>query len=455
MNDPTHPLEATKHFEPEDLVSDSDNRHVLLLKPGDQVGDFVIDELIASGGEGVVYRGHELERRESVAIKILHSLRKSKNFHREMEMVQRLAHPNIVTAFKVGDFTGLSYIAMELLSGPDLYRHVCKHGPLDWQTSSNFVLQVARALAHAHDRNLTHHDVKPGNIIKHGESRVKLADLGLASIVWAGDRPAIDEIETNDPTGLHDDDVSESEKSRVGGIAGTLHYMAPEGVNSRHNADKRADIYSLGATWFYLLTGRERLRGRTLSELLNNLTLHKRFRKLPPDSLPSSLLGIYERMVAYDPTDRHADCHELISELEHAFAREGAPGAGDTIELLVVEDSRFDMLRTIGILRSTNRSLNIHQAMTLGEGINLCRDQKLDLVLLDLNLPDSSGVETLRQFRNSAPDIPLIVLTAETSKETHQECLAAGCNGFISKDQTAQTLERHIFVTLSRSSAIT
>jgi serine/threonine protein kinase len=464
------PLDATRQFESKDSNSDpstqdvdqgneaedfkagASTRVVLELKPGDQVGEFVIDDLIASGGEGSVYRGHDLVGHENVAIKILHTLRRSKRFHREMEMVQRLAHPNIVTAIKVGDFNGLPYIAMELLSGPDLNRQVLRDGPLDWRTSSSYIIQIARALGHAHERDLTHHDVKPGNIIKHGEARVKLVDLGLASMGWPGGHRTVEQFEEDELPTLLEDSHGTTDSS-TGAFAGTLHYMAPEQVHLRHYAEKKADIYSLGATWFYLLTGRERLRGRTLSELLTNLARRNQFRELPKELLPASMIGIYERMVASDPDERHTNCQELISDLEHALAKEGSSQTEDTVEVLVIEDSRIDMLRTISILRSTNRSLNIHQALTLGEGLKFCSSQKVDLVLLDLNLPDSSGVETVRTFRKFAGDVPLIVLTGETNQETNQGCLTAGCNSFISKDQTARTLERHIFVTLSRAGA--
>lgn len=446
-------LEATHDFEPKATDSNANPRDILELKPGDHVGEFVIDELIASGGEGSVYQGHELELQENVAIKILHSSSKIKRFHQEMELVQRLAHPNIVTAFKVGDFNGLPYIAMELLSGPDLYSQIRETGPIDWQTSSAYILQIARALAHAHDRDLVHHDVKPGNIIKQGETRVKLVDLGLASIQWSGDHHRFDEIELDHVTRGLVGDANWPGTSNSVTFSGTLHYMAPEQLHLRRNTEKTVDIYGLGATWFYLLTGTERLRGRTMSDLLNNLSRGNGFRELSPGSLPPSLLRIYERMVAYDPGERHANCHELISDLECALSKEGIVQPKETIEVLVVEDSRVDMFRTIQILRNTNRSLNIRQATTLGEAIKYCSDQEIDLALLDLNLPDSSGVETVRKFRNSAPSVPLIVLTGETNKETHLGCLAAGCNGFISKDQSARTLEHHIFVVLSRSSA--
>ncbi len=462
MNDPKKqidgqtfslPLDATHDFEPKATYSNANPWDILELKPGDHLGEFVIDELIASGGEGSVYRGHGVERQESVAIKILHRSSKIKRFHQEMEMVQRLAHPNIVTAFKVGDSNGLPYIAMELLSGPDLFSQIRETGPIDWQTSSAYSLQIARALAHAHDRDLVHQDVKPGNIIKHGEARVKLVDLGLASIQWSGDYHQFDGIELDHVTRRLVGDANWPGMSSVGAFSGTLHYMAPEQIHLRRNAEKTVDIYSLGATWFYLLTGTERLRGRTMSDLLNNLLRGNCFRELSPGSLPPSLLGIYERMVAYDPGERHANCHELISDLEYALSKEGIVQPKETIEVLVVEDSRVDMFRIIRILRSTNRSLNIRQATTLGEALKYCSDQEIDLALLDLNLPDSSGVETVRKFRNSAPSVPLIVLTGESNKETQLGCLAAGCNSFISKDQTARTLEHHIFVALSHSRA--
>ena len=151
------------------------------LQKGDQVGRFVIEEPLGRGGEGNVFRGFDAHGKQA-AIKILHNMRVSDRFRREMQLARHLAHPNIVTAYEVGEFRGLPFITMELLKGPDLHIQVRDSGPLDWMVSSHYILQTARALAHAHHRDLIHRDVKPGNIIMDGDGVVKLVDLGLAAL---------------------------------------------------------------------------------------------------------------------------------------------------------------------------------------------------------------------------------------------------------------------------------
>ncbi|MGI9470175.1 MAG: serine/threonine protein kinase, partial [Rubripirellula sp.] len=305
------------------------------LEQGQRIGSFVVDEALGRGGEGHVYRGRDASGKAG-AIKILHNMRVSDRFRREMHMVRQLAHPNIVTAYEVGEFRGLPFITMELLSGPDLHVLVRDSGPLDWQVSAQYVLQAVRALAHAHRRDLVHRDIKPGNLILHGDSTVKLVDLGLAAMSTSAEgMDSVFHFETQD-----------------GHLAGTLPFMAPEQARSLANATIQADIYGLGATWFYMLTGRERLRGESFSDQIANLLVRRRFNALRPGTLPEQLERIYQRMVAYNPNDRYDSCELLAEDLESALIDAGETVAMvDGINVLVVEDSRTDMLFTIEMLR--------------------------------------------------------------------------------------------------------
>ncbi len=404
------------------------------LQKGVQIGRFVIDDALGRGGEGNVYRGHD-ESGEPAAIKILHNMRVSDRFRREMHLVRRLAHPNIVTAYEVGEFRGLPFITMELLRGPDLHVLVRDSGPLNWMVSTQYILQAARALAHAHRRDLIHRDIKPGNLILNGDDTVKLVDLGLAAMCG------------ND-TGM--DSVFQFE-TKEGHLAGTLPYMAPEQARSLANATVRSDIYALGATWFYLVTGMERLRGKSFSKQFENLLVRRRFNALPDECMPESLRNIYRRMVAYNVSDRYESCEELTEELERVLETAGEKVCVEGINVLVVEDSRTDMLFTIGMLRRSNSTLTIHQSRTLADGLGICKQMSIDLVLLDLTLPDSAGVETVTRFREVMPEVPLVVLTGLSQEEVGAACLAAGADTFISKSGiTAHRMERTIFVTLSR-----
>lgn len=408
--------------------SDALNR-VSSLGTGDFVGRYTIDEQLGRGGEAYVFRGHDSVGGEAAAIKIVHNARISERFRREMRMVRKLAHPNIVTAYEVADFHGLPFIAMELLRGPDLNACVRENGPRGWLNSSRYILQTARALAHAHHRKLIHRDVKPGNIMLNGNDQVKLVDLGLAVMAMG---PSTDEPQ--DPN-----------------IAGTLPYMAPEQARSLAAATAASDIFSLGATWFYLLTGKPRLRGNSYRRQFENLLLKRSFNVLPDNCLPGKLEAIYQRMVEYDPDDRYGSCDEVAADIEHELAIVGEAVEPDVINILVVEDSRTDMHRTIEVLRRTNQSLQIHQARTLAEGINAYNSVPVDLILLDLMLPDSEGVDTVKAIHDVAPNIPIVVLTGASDAEIDEECFQAGAIAFVSKlELTAHRMERMIFVTLSR-----
>mgnify|MGYP001546631839 FL=1 len=405
------------------------------LSAGVRVGRFIVDGPLGRGGEASVYRGHD-DVGEPAAIKILQNIQVSDRFRREMHVVRQLAHPNIVTAYEVGDFRGLPFIAMELLRGPDLHVLVRDSGPLNWQTSARYMLQAARALEHAHQRDLIHRDIKPANLILNGNDLIKLADMGLASMV--GHDASIDSV-----GGF---------KTKHGHLAGTLPYMAPEQARSLADATVQSDIYGLGATWFYLLTGRERLPGETFSEQFQNLLLERRFEELPRDLLPDSLRQVFEKMLAYDAKDRYASCDQLSNDLERALVGCGeAAGGVAGIDVLVVEDSQTDMLLTIKMLKRSNSTLSIHQARTLADGLEICSRLPINLALLDLSLPDSSGVATVSRFREKVPQLPLVVLTGMSQDEVGSACLQAGADTFISKSSlTPHRMERTIFVTLSR-----
>lgn len=414
------------------------------LDVGDQVGRFVIDGPLGRGGVGDVYKGHDAASGEEAAIKVLHNVRVSERFRREMQMVEQLAHPNIVTAYESGEFCGLPFITMELLRGPDLNVHVRDQGPLGWLASTRYILQVTRALEHAHQRDLIHRDIKPGNIILNGEDVVKLVDLGLAAISPGA-------LGHSSVLGVIVDQSQPQHETQEGHLAGTLAYMAPEQARSLAAANIRSDIFSLGATWFYLLTGKTRLRGESFSKQFENLLVRKSFRSLPNECLPDGLRKIYRRLIAYEPMDRIANCGDLAAELERALAVTGESVATDDINVLVVEDSHTDMLLTIEMLRRTNQSVTIHQAKSLAEGIESHRQNKMDMVLLDLTLPDSSGIETVASFRHAAPRVPIVVLTGLSEEEASDACLRAGATSFVSKSGlSAHKLERTIFITLSR-----
>ena len=410
----------------------------LVLFQGQRVGSFKVQTPLGRGGEGTIYRGSD-EHGNTAAIKILHNMRVSDRFRREMQMVRELAHRNIVTAYEVGEFQGLPFIAMELLEGPDLNQQVKQHGELDWRTTTKYVMQIAHALSHAHQRDLVHRDVKPANIILDGHGGVKLVDLGLAS-------------KAPNEDGLHS--VFQF-VTQEGQLAGTLPFMAPEQAKALMNAKQQSDIYSLGASWFYLLTARGRLQGKSFEEQMRNLIINRSFNDLDSILLPERLMRIYRRMTAYNIDDRYSDCEQLIGELSNALVELGEELVlSNDVNVLVVEDSKADMILTLNLVHRANPSVMIHQAASLAEAFPICREKPIDMVLLDLTLPDSTGIDTVVRFREQCKEVPLAVLTGLSEEQASSESLMAGADTFISKEElSARRMERIIFITLSRCGA--
>ncbi len=177
-----------------------------------------------------------------VAIKVLsaavtHEPEAIARFEREMKAVGKLNHPNIVQAYDAGEVNGTHYLAMEYIDGTDLKKLVNDRGPMSVVNACQAIRQAALALASAHEAGLVHRDIKPSNLLLTKSGQIKLLDLGLARL--AG------EAATNT-----------SDLTTEGESFGTPDYMAPEQWEDAHSADARTDLYALGCTLFFLLTGR-------------------------------------------------------------------------------------------------------------------------------------------------------------------------------------------------------
>jgi serine/threonine protein kinase len=222
----------------------------------------------------------------------------SKRFLREVEAAAKLIHPNIVTAFDADEAEGTSFLVMEFVDGADLSTLVKLDGPLSIEMAVNCLLQAARGLEYAHTKGVVHRDIKPRNLLLDRDGNVKILDMGLAR------------VETS--SGAAQTDLTGS-----GQIMGTIDYMAPEQAVNPKDADERADIYSLGITLWYLLTGKVAYRGETM---LEKLVAH---REQPVPSLAEACPGVsaeldavFQRMVAKKPQHRYPNLTALIADLE-------------------------------------------------------------------------------------------------------------------------------------------
>lgn len=280
----------------------------------ERIRDYELLEPLGHGGMGTVYRARHQSLDRIVAVKLLPGRRLRapqavERFRREMKAIGRLNHPSIVRATDAGDVDGTHYLAMDYVHGIDLARLVRLTGPLPVPEACEVIRQAAVALQYAHEQGLIHRDVKPGNLMLEftasGQPEatgvaVKVMDLGLALFGAASEM--IDELTT------------------VGQLMGTLDYMAPEQADSSHTVDATADVYSLGATLFKLLSGHapyETDEYRTPLKKMKALSLVD----VPGiadrcDNLPEELSQLIDRMLSRDPLQRPQSAQEVVDQLQ-------------------------------------------------------------------------------------------------------------------------------------------
>jgi serine/threonine protein kinase len=276
-------------------------------RPGGSIGDYLILEQLDAGGCHLVYMAHDRKRRRVVAVKVLVSpfARRetaARRLWREVEAAGRLNHPNIVPALEAGEDRGVPYIVMEYIEGNNLDRIVRDRGRLTLRQGLDVVIQAARGLEAAHAREIVHREVQPSHLMLDAAGTVRVIGLGRA---WLA--------EDRHPSGLPDRlRLTDSALDRE-----MVDYMAPERAEDPRRADHRADIYSLGCTLYFLLTGRGPFVGETtLERLMAHLEQPAPRLKVLRSDAPNALEDVYLKMLAKRPEDRPQSMTEVISLLE-------------------------------------------------------------------------------------------------------------------------------------------
>ncbi len=317
--------------------------------------NYVILSHLGEGGMGQVYRALHRHIRRTVAVKVLPSSSAARNeksvrrFYREVRTLAQLQHPHIVTAHDAGEHEGTLFLVMEYVTGMDFAELVHRHGPLPLFLALRYLLQAAVGLQYAHRQGVVHRDIKPRNLLlelpecseqqlKENNPRfhlqhqgsVKILDLGLA--LWRAESES-----------------AEAHLTQTGEVMGTVDYMSPEQSESTHDVDARSDIYSLGCTLFFLLTGRPPYQDKSpIRTILAHRSapvpsLADAVRQTNPDwavSLASAAEAeellrmtdrLFRRSVAKKPEDRHETIDALIEQLQLLLARmENPRGPGGT-----------------------------------------------------------------------------------------------------------------------------
>lgn len=306
------------------------------------LGNYVILDKLGQGGMGMVLKAEHKRMKRVVALKVMSPKAVKtpdalERFHREVEAAAKLTHPNIVNAFDADEAKGTHFLVMEYVEGTDLSKFVKKHGRMSVEMAVRCVIQAARGLEFAHEQGVIHRDIKPANLLMATNFTVKILDMGLARIV--------------DSVGGSSERAS---LTNTGTIVGTVDYISPEQAEDTRCADARSDIYSLGCTLFYLLTGRVVYDGGTIMKKLlahreSEIPTLERSPVAPRQGFQTSLGleastassgvadrsesearcdsatlmavdSVFRRMLAKQPEDRPQSMTQVIAELERCLS---------------------------------------------------------------------------------------------------------------------------------------
>jgi phosphate ABC transporter phosphate-binding protein len=299
----TAPEELASQLVREGWLTDYQAHHLINGRSGFMVGGkYRLLDLIGSGGNGKVFLCEHTHLQRAVALKVLPAQSTSnpavvERFYREGRAVAALKHPNVVQVFDLDKVSGGHYMVMEFVDGNNLHTIVSNHGPLSVLRACHYIYQTALGLQQAHLNGWVHRDIKPGNLLLGRDGVVKILDLGLARLF---------------------DDQTESVTAQYEpkSVLGTVDFMSPEQAHSSSGVDIRADIYSLGATFYFLLTGSPPFKGGTAIQKLawHQLRTPEPVGTLRPE-VPDGVNEVVQKMLAKEPSERYQTPSELCEAL--------------------------------------------------------------------------------------------------------------------------------------------
>ncbi len=278
-------------------------------RSGQKIPGYRVLGKLGAGAMATVFKAKQLSLDRVVAIKLLPRKFSGnpqfiERFYAEGRAAAQLNHPNIVQAYDVGKAGDYHYFVMEYVDGRTVYDDIVRHRRYSEADALEVVIQIAEALHHAHQRGLIHRDVKPKNIMLTKEGVAKLADMGLARAV-------------------SDKEMAEAE---AGKAFGTPYYISPEQIRGEVSVGPAADIYSLGATLYHMVTGNVPFDGKNPSAVMHK---HLKAELIPPDTvnarLSAGISEVIEMMMAKSPRERYKGCQDLLGDLRAVRRGESPP----------------------------------------------------------------------------------------------------------------------------------
>ena len=289
---------------------------------GSSLDHYQIESLVGQGGMGAVFRATDQRLDRLVAVKVVPILHRKadamRRFRIEAQSAAKLDHPNIARVYNVGETQQWNYIVFEFIEGINLRQLILEQGPLSVDDATYFTCQVAEALQHASERGVVHRDIKPSNILLATDGKAKIVDMGLART-----------------TAL---DRSQGDQTASGTTLGTFDYISPEQAHDPREADVRSDIYSLGCTLYFLLTGQPPFPdGTALQKLLMHGTKMPEDPRLFRDDLSDPLIAILKKMMAKKPRDRYQSPEDLASDLRMLAKLDNLAWSSDLAEFAMAQ----------------------------------------------------------------------------------------------------------------------
>ena len=269
---------------------------------GSNLEHFTLEEFVGKGGMGAVFRATDNKLGRTVAVKVLAQHRSDpdsrRRFTNEAQSAARLDHPNIARVYYVGEDHGWHFIVFEYINGVNLRDLVEHKGPLPLDEAWSYVLQITDALVHASEREVVHRDIKPSNILVTSDGMAKLVDMGLAR--------------------LHQVENEDSEATASGVTLGTFDYISPEQARDPRSTDVRSDIYSLGCTLYYMLTGLAPYpTGTVLQKLLSHSSDPPPNPQVYRNDLDDGSVKVLHKMLSKRPEDRYQRPVDIIKDVVH------------------------------------------------------------------------------------------------------------------------------------------